>query len=210
MRLTATIGSLLATAVIVGSAPVLAQAHQQHASTAAHTSGHPSEPGQSGFAAIQEIVTILGKDSATDWSRVSIDRLREHLVDMDNVVVRARVQATPVRGGTRFTATGEDDATRKSIRAMIRGHASTPDASTGFKLASADMPQGATLTVTGEGPAARSKNTCAWFLRHPDLRRPPPAASSRNRQRPNGTSLGTADPNRGRRIKPHARLIRRS
>src|SRR5438270_319404 len=44
--------------------------------------GAPTEPGQSAFAAIQEIVQILEGDSRTDWTKVNIEALRQHLIDM--------------------------------------------------------------------------------------------------------------------------------
>ncbi|MCP6769380.1 hypothetical protein NL529_31490, partial [Klebsiella pneumoniae] len=45
----------------------------------------PTHPGQEAFGTIQEIVRILEADPATDWSKVNIGALREHLIDMDEV-----------------------------------------------------------------------------------------------------------------------------
>ena len=49
----------------------------------------PTMPGQEAFGTIQEIVRILEADPATDWSKVNIAALREHLIDMDEVTMRA-------------------------------------------------------------------------------------------------------------------------
>ncbi len=54
---------------------VATNAMAQHA----HTSGSPSETGQSQFAAIAEIVTLLRDDPNTDWEQVDIKALRDHL-----------------------------------------------------------------------------------------------------------------------------------
>ena len=43
-------------------------------------SSGPIEAGESAFAAIQEIVALLNADPKTDWSKVDIDALRQHLV----------------------------------------------------------------------------------------------------------------------------------
>ena len=43
----------------------------------------PTEPGQAAFGAIREIVGVLLTDPMTNWSKVNIDALRRHLVDMD-------------------------------------------------------------------------------------------------------------------------------
>ena len=61
------------------------------------TEGMPQETGQSAFAAIQEIVAMLEADPATDWSKVDIEALRQHLIDMNNVTLAATVQASQVR-----------------------------------------------------------------------------------------------------------------
>src|SRR6516165_7172350 len=45
-------------------------------------SGQPVLAGQDAFGAIQEVVQILEADPTTDWSKVNIDALRQHLVDM--------------------------------------------------------------------------------------------------------------------------------
>ena len=52
-----------------------------------------TQAGQGAFAAIQEVVEILAADPKTDWSKVNIDALRQHLVDMDNVTLSANMVA---------------------------------------------------------------------------------------------------------------------
>ena len=78
----------------------------------------PTQPGQSAFAAIQEIVGILEADPATDWSKVNIDVLREHLVDMDAVTLHAAITSEAVENGIRFVASS-DEPVRSSIRRMV-------------------------------------------------------------------------------------------
>ncbi len=125
--------------------PTTMPMHQMHAMHSG--GGMPTQPGQSAFAAIQEIVQILEADPATDWSKVNIEALRQHLIDMDNVTLHATVASAAVEGGMRFTVTG-DDAVRDSIRRMTAAHAATMDGSNGWHFTAADTPDGATLTVT--------------------------------------------------------------
>jgi hypothetical protein len=106
----------------------------------------PTQPGQAAFASIQEIVQILEADPATDWSKVNIEALRQHLIDMDNVTLRAVVQSKPVDGGVRFTVTGTGDV-RDSIRRMITAHAATMTGAGGWIYVSAEVGDGASLTV---------------------------------------------------------------
>ena len=49
---------------------------------------------------------ILEADPKTDWSKVDIEALRRHLIDMNNVTLYADVRSEPVEGGMRFTVTG--------------------------------------------------------------------------------------------------------
>ena len=86
-----------------------------------HTSGSPSETGQSQFAAIAEIVTLLRDDPNTDWAQVDIKALRDHLVDLDNVTTRASIERTVDRIGVTFIVTG-DDVVAASIRRMVLTH----------------------------------------------------------------------------------------
>lgn len=107
----------------------------------------PRETGQSAFAAIQEIVALLEADPGTDWSKVDIEVLRRHLVDMDAVTLRAQVAAQPVDGGARFVVTGEGDVAG-SIRRMVFAHVATMDGANGWHLAAEDHAGGAIFTVT--------------------------------------------------------------
>ena len=105
-----------------------------------------TQPGQDAFAAIQEIVEILMADPKTDWSKVNIDALRQHLIDMNNVTLAATVQDVPIDGGMRFDVTGEG-AVRDSIRRMTTAHAATMNGVDGWKFEAADIEGGASLTV---------------------------------------------------------------
>src|SRR5690348_15857413 len=61
--------------------------HEMHMRQA----GVPHMRGQDAFGAIAEVVQILDADPKTDWSKVNLERLRQHLIDMNEVVLRAQV-----------------------------------------------------------------------------------------------------------------------
>ena len=123
--------------------------HEGHGINADAVPAEIMEGGQSAFAAIQEIVAQLMADPTTDWSRVDIEALRQHLIDMDNVTLRAHVDVQEVEGGARFEATSEDTAVTTSIRAMVPAHAETMDGVEGWTMQAAEIPGGAALVVTG-------------------------------------------------------------
>lgn len=106
----------------------------------------PSQPGQGAFAAIQEIVQILETDPRTDWSKVDIEALRQHLIDMSNVTLAAHVTDQPIDGGMRFTVTG-DGSVRDSIRRMTTAHAATMDGVDGWHFAAKDTDGGSIFEV---------------------------------------------------------------
>ena len=106
----------------------------------------PTEAGQSAFAAIQEIVAKLEADPKTDWSKVNIEALRMHLIDMNNVTLSANVKAQENADGITFTISGEG-AVRESIRRMVKGHAETMNGNDGWNFTAKDIDNGATLTV---------------------------------------------------------------
>lgn len=119
-----------------------------------HAGAPPDEPGQSAFAALAEIREMLVADPDTDWSRVDLDALREHLVDMDRVVMSADVEVTEVPGGFRARVTGEG-RTLAAIRRMVPSHARFMDGREGLATRVADLSkaegggaEGVEVTVT--------------------------------------------------------------
>ena len=94
------------------------EAHHEHAADP-----HLQQSGQAAFAAIQEIVQRLDADPNTDWSKVNIDRLRAHLLDMNEVVMNAKSDVQDVAGGVFIKVTGSGSVL-PAIQRMIPAHAS--------------------------------------------------------------------------------------
>jgi hypothetical protein len=115
--------------------------------------GGPTMPGQDAFGAIAEIVKILEADPATDWSKVDIERLRQHLIDMNEVVLRAAVKQTPVPGGLAMEITGTG-RTEQAIGAMLVPHAVELDRMPSFAVKTETIPGGVRLTVVAKQPDA--------------------------------------------------------
>jgi hypothetical protein len=121
--------------------------HTAHMAQAPGTVVQPKEPGQSSFAAIQEIVALLEADATTDWSKVNIAALHRHLVDMNNVTLYTNVTSESVDNGVRYNVTGSA-AVSDSIRRMVMGHAKTMSGVGGWQFMAKELPTGVTLTVT--------------------------------------------------------------
>jgi hypothetical protein len=127
-----------------------ADMHAQHM-RAMHgmAAGEPTMPGQDAFGAIAEIVRILEADPETDWSKVDIERLRQHLIDMNEVVLRSAVRQTPVPGGLAMEITGTG-RTEQAIRAMVVPHGVELDRMLEWAARTESIPNGIRLIVTAE------------------------------------------------------------
>src|SRR5215216_7575153 len=81
--------------------------HAAHQAAMAECAGAlPTSPGHAAFGAISEIVRLLEADPKTDWSKVNVEALRQHLIDMDHVTMRADVVQRTVAGGMHLDITG--------------------------------------------------------------------------------------------------------
>jgi len=112
-------------------------------------SAMPIQAGQGAFAATAEIVSILEKSKDTDWSKVNINSLRQHLVDMNALFLEANVQEHQMDDGVRFEITGKGLALR-AVQSMVPAHAKEL---TKMKLWSAEAvttDHGADLTVRSD------------------------------------------------------------
>ena len=134
---------------------------QQSAAT-----GTPTMPGQDAFGAIQEIVQILQSDPKADWSKVNIDALRQHLIDMNEVTLRAAAAQRMLDNGIEITVTGEG-RTLEAIKRMVPAHVNELH-EIGWSAKSEDLPNGVKLTVLASEaqPLAKLKALgfrASWF-----------------------------------------------
>jgi hypothetical protein len=134
-----------AVAMIAASSFALAQTTPQHHASSAV----PRMPGQDAFGAIQEIVRMLDADPRTDWSRVDLEALRQHLIDMNDVTLKAEVAATPIDGGVAIAVTGAG-RTVEAIQRMVPAHAHEVEHThlNGWSAKAETLPNGVRLTVT--------------------------------------------------------------
>jgi hypothetical protein len=116
----------------------------------------PRESGQGAFAAIHEIVGRLEADPQTDWSKVNIDALRQHLIDMDNVVMHARIAYQPVTGGEHIHVSG-DGAVRDSIQRMVTMHAAMAGDTPDWHMTATAAPDGVDIALTAKSPHGLQK-----------------------------------------------------
>lgn len=120
-------------------------AQAQHA----HSAAAPTEPGQSAFAAIAEIVAILRADPATDWSKVDVPALQRHLVDMDLVTTGAVATTSRSDDAVVFKVTGPEPVVA-ALHRMAPAHAPVLDDETGWTTSVETRPDGIEMRIEGE------------------------------------------------------------
>lgn len=110
------------------------------------TSNHPVETGQSAFAAISEIVQILSKDPKTDWEKVNIQALRDHLRDMELVTTEASVDIRIDGNSVEFIVFGAGDV-EQAVQRMTLAHAPMLQASSGWLVTAEPSKGGAIMRI---------------------------------------------------------------
>jgi hypothetical protein len=156
------LGALLITPPLLAQSPPATPTpgHQMGHPMGHHTPGHhstaptagaPTLPGQDAFGAIAEVVRLLEADPGTDWSRVDLERLRQHLIYMNEVVLRSEVKSSSVPGGLAMEITGAA-RTEQAIRAMVAPHAVELDRMSEWAARIEPIPGGLRLTLTARTP----------------------------------------------------------
>ena len=147
-------GALMGATLFVGGASAqqapMAGTLMQHGHTMGQAAS-PTLPGQDAFGAIQEIVRILEADPATDWGKVNLERLRQHLIDMNEVTLRADVKTSAVPGGLVMDVTGTG-RTEQAIRRMVGPHSMELNKMSEWSARTEEIPGGLRLTVVAKNP----------------------------------------------------------
>jgi hypothetical protein len=136
----------------------------QHSMMGQHgmMSAGPSMPGQDAFGTIQEIVQMLEADPATDWSKVKIAALREHLIDMNEMTLHAAPAERALDNGVEIAVTG-DGRTREAIKRMVPAHAREL-VKLGYDAKTEDLHDGVKLTVVSNDAKQAVKLKALGFM----------------------------------------------
>jgi len=87
----------------------------------------------------------------TDWSKVDLEALRQHLIDMNEVTLKAEAAATPIDGGLEIEVTGAG-RTLDAIQRMVPAHAQELNRMNGWSAKTELLAKGVLLTVTSSDP----------------------------------------------------------
>ena len=109
----------------------------------------PTQPGQAAFGAISEIVRMLEADPNTNWDKVNIEALRQHLIDMDDVMMHAVASQRNIPGGVELTVTGTG-RTADAIKRIAVNHSRMLDMGNDYHATASEQSDGAIITVTAK------------------------------------------------------------
>ncbi|POR52465.1 hypothetical protein [Bosea psychrotolerans] len=146
-----------------GMGPAMGQGTGEGTPNSMHgASGEPTMPGQDAFGAIQEVVQILAANPATDWSKVNITGLRDHLIDMNEVTLRAAASERILGDSIEIMVTGEG-RTLAAIKRMVPAHVKELKES-GWKAETDELPDGVKLTVNASETMPLAKLKALGFI----------------------------------------------
>ena len=111
----------------------------------------PTLPGQDAFGAIQEVVRILDADPKTDWSKVDLEALRQHLIEMNEVTLNAGATPKQIDGGLEIEVTGSG-RTLVAIQRMAPAWVQMANGQNVWSAKASELPNGELLTVTTTNP----------------------------------------------------------
>lgn len=154
---------LISLIMVFQAMPVFAQSpmddHAHHRAAPAGGDTPLTAPGNDAFAAIQEVVQQLLADPKTDWSRVNLEPLRQHLVDMHNFTLNVEVTAQkPIDGGVEYTVKPTTVGAVDSLARLFSAHPAILKQESGWDMTAAKNPDGSyTARVVGSKPEDAAK-----------------------------------------------------
>jgi hypothetical protein len=155
-KIAVTLLALLQTAPLFAQSSPPGDAHQHHHTMPAATP--LTAPGNEAFAAIQEVVVKLLADPKTDWSRVNLEALRQHLVDMHNFTLNVEVTAQkPIDGGIEFTVKPTTPAAAASLDRLFSAHPAILKQESGWEMTTTKNKDNYTARVTSAKPEDAAK-----------------------------------------------------
>ena len=132
---------------IIAFSTAHAMNHHPHTSNMKHSMAKQSslvlnEAGTDPFATIQEAINHLENDSSTDWSKVNFEKLRKHLIEMEDVTMNVDVFEENIIGGFKALITPNSARALKSLHNVLKNHPRQLSAESGWVMQVNDVSDG--------------------------------------------------------------------
>lgn len=123
------------------------------------------EPGQSVFGTVQEAIRELEADSTTDWSKVNVDRLRRHLLDMHHAAVDVVLEdKSSIERGVRLRVRPTTDEARASLARILEAHPMMLKQEAGWTMEVKTQEPTFVLRITTEDPGEVEKIRALGYM----------------------------------------------
>jgi len=146
-----------------------AKASSHHGSHPAENFRNPpsplTEPGNDVFGTVQEIIGRLEADPGTDWTKVDMEALRRHLIDMHNVALHVEVVSrSPLENGVGLVVRGVTPEAEASLSRVLAAHPEQLKKEAGWTMAVKKTDSGYELQVTGTDPKDAAKIRALGYI----------------------------------------------
>ena len=125
IRLSPLIPACLGLSLVLATPVASAEEMSHHQGNSADMRHHQvlTEPGDDAFGTIQEVVRKLRENPHTDWSKVNLEALRQHLIDMDNFTKRVSViDQHNIESGVEIRVRADDEQANHSLARALSVH----------------------------------------------------------------------------------------
>lgn len=141
------------------SIATIAHASEQHANHQSDHSQHGTkstltEAGNDAFGTLQEALQQLLADPKTDWSKVNMEGLRQHLADMRNFTLDVNVlKQTPIKKGIEIILSPNNKQVSESLVRVFAAHPAQLKNETGWDMKTYLQGSNYKITVTAKKPS---------------------------------------------------------
>jgi len=110
-----------------------------------------TEAGNDAFGTIQEVIKKLNSNPDTDWSKVNIEALRRHLVDMHDMVYDVKViSQKPVKHGLKVIMRPTTRRAARALPRVFKAHPAQLQRETGWRMVVKKSSRRYILTITSQ------------------------------------------------------------
>jgi len=116
-----------------------------------HNSSPLTKPGNEIFGTIQEVVQKLEADPNTDWSKVNLEALRQHLLDMKAFTEEVSViSKEPISQGIQITVQPESQRAVGALKKLFSMHPAMLKQEKGWDMKTVKVDDNWKITCTSE------------------------------------------------------------
>ena len=111
------------------------------------------EAGNAIFGTIQETIKMLDADPNTNWEKIDIEGLRQHLIDMENFTSGVDVLSEKkIEKGAEMVIRAKSEMAHHSLSRALKAHPSMLTSETGWTMGVKQSKERFTLTIETQKP----------------------------------------------------------